>query len=67
MKQIDYEILLKNVYLMINLLEFDSMRSGGKCKMNAPTLESLFAMADRYEAKLAPAPVKKTPGPKAKS
>ena len=30
---VDYEKLLKNVNEMINLLEFDAMRSSGKAKL----------------------------------
>ena len=30
MKEIDYNLLLDNVKQMINLLEFDAMRSSGK-------------------------------------
>ena len=34
---------------MINLLEYDSMRSPGKTKMNAETLVSLYSLKDRYD------------------
>ena len=47
---IDYNELLQNVYEMIGLLEFDSMRSAGKCKLNATDLSSLYQLRDRYEA-----------------
>ena len=50
--EINYEALLKNVDQMINLLEFDSMRSAGKCKLNSIHLESLYVLKDRYEAKI---------------
>ena len=52
MKEIDYDVLLDNVKKMINLLEYDSMRSSGKAKMNAATLESLFVLETRYESKV---------------
>ena len=48
MKDIDYDMLVNNLDHMINLLEFDSMRSPGKAKLNAPTLESLYNMKERY-------------------
>ena len=47
-RKIDYVALLANVNEMILLLEFDSMRSAGKCKLNAATLESLYNLKDRY-------------------
>ena len=34
MNNIDYRTLLDNLKNMINLLEYDSMRSPGKAKMN---------------------------------
>ena len=52
---IDYNILLANVEEMITLLEFDSMRSAGKCKLNANTISELYNLKDRYETKLAAA------------
>ena len=54
-REIDYTELLSNVNEMIRLLEFDSMRSAGKCKLNGPTLADLYSLKDRYEAKLAAA------------
>ena len=54
-REIDYTELLRNVDEMIGLLEFDSMRSAGKCKLNGPTLSDLYQLKDRYEAKLAAA------------
>ncbi len=46
---------------MINTLEYDSMRSGGKAKLNADALANMLALRDRYAAKLktTTAPVKK--------
>ena len=45
---IDYAALLKNVEAMINLMEYDAMRSPGKAKVNSNTLNDLYALADRY-------------------
>ena len=63
MKVIDYAKLLKNVEEMISLLEYDAMRSAGKCKLNSQHLHSLYELKDRYvamEAKPEPkAPAKK--------
>ena len=39
---------------MIGLLEYDSMRSAGKCKLNSNNLVSLYDLKDRYEANLVP-------------
>ena len=49
-RDIDYDILLANVEQMIGLLEYDSMRSAGKCKLNGVDLHSLYGLKDRYEA-----------------
>ena len=72
MRDINYNEVLKNVNDMINLLEYDSMRSPGKAKVNSSTLVSLYSLKDRYTAVVAPtvkeevavveAPVKKTVG-----
>ena len=76
MRNVDYNQILLNVKDMISLLEYDSMRSAGKTKVNANTLVSLYSLKDRYEAVVAPtvkeeavveAPVKKTVGRPAKS
>ena len=76
MRNVDTEQLLKNVVEMINTLEYDSMRSAGKAKMNASVLVSLYTLKDRYEAMLKPvvapkvedeAPVKRGPGRPPKS
>lgn len=53
-REIDYSILLKNVNEMILLLEFDSMRSSGKAKLNSQHLHSLYFLKERYENKLKP-------------
>ena len=55
MYEIDYNKLIQNYDQMINTLEYDSMRSGGKAKLNAPTLQSLYVMKEKYEAKIVPA------------
>jgi hypothetical protein len=49
---IDIEALLKNYKEMINTLEYDSMRSAGKAKINAQTLMDMHALVERYEQKL---------------
>ena len=36
---------------MINLLEYDSMRSAGKCKINSGTLETLINLKKHYTPK----------------
>ncbi len=61
MNKIDYETVLRNLQKMINLLEFDSMRSAGKAKMNAGHLEAMWNLVDRYEVilKKQPTPVNK--------
>ena len=55
---IDYKILADNVDMMINLLEYDAMRSSGKMKMNSQHLHSLYYLKEMY-AKNNKAPVKK--------
>ena len=47
---------------MINLLEYDAMRSSGKAKLNSQHLHSLYELKDRYETKM-----KSKPSPKAKA
>ena len=56
---IDYEQLIKNYETMIDTLEYDSMRSGGKAKLNAEVLYYMHALKDRYTERLAK-PVTKT-------
>ena len=48
MYEINYEELIVNYDNMINTLEYDSMRSGGKAKINAKTLLDLHTMRDKY-------------------
>jgi len=47
-RSIDYETLLENVVGMIGLLEYDSMRSAGKAKINAQTLYYLYELLNKY-------------------
>ena len=51
-REIDYIELLKNIDEMINLLEYDSMRSAGKTKLNSQHLHSLYFLKELYESKL---------------
>jgi len=52
MRPIDYEKLLENVNEMINTLEYDSMRSAGKAKLNASTLTEMYALQKQYQSKI---------------
>lgn len=45
-RPIDYDLLLHNVEVMINTLEYDSMRSAGKTKANAGNLNDLYSLHD---------------------
>ena len=58
MHNIDYEVLKENIDKMINLLEFDAMRSSGKAKLNSQHLHSLYFLKELY-AKNHKKPVKK--------
>ena len=49
MHEVDHKELIKNIDTMINLLEFDGMRSPGKVKLNSQHLHSLYFLKDRYE------------------
>ena len=51
MHEINYEHLIGNIKQMINLLEFDAMRSSGKAKLNSQHLHSLYFLLDKYESK----------------
>jgi len=55
MYEINYKQLLSNYEQMINTLEYDSMRSGGKAKLNADTLNNLYTMKAMYEKNIKPA------------
>lgn len=48
MRPIDIDALLSNYNEMINTLEYDSMRSAGKAKLNADKLVNLYALHERY-------------------
>lgn len=48
MRAIDIEALLNNYDEMINTLEYDSMRSAGKAKVNAEKLIHLHTLKERY-------------------
>ena len=52
MSEIDYEQLVANYTEMINTLEYDSMRSPGKAKLNAAVLASMLELKAHYQAKL---------------
>jgi len=60
--RVDHEILIKNLQDMINSLEYDSMRSAGKAKMNAQVLLAMLQLKEHYESqvnKAAPKAAKK--------
>ena len=59
MNVIDYDKLLVNINTMINLLEFDGMRSPGKAKLNSQHLHSLYYLKELYENKIPKKPIKK--------
>ena len=44
MKKIDYNIILKNIDISLNAMEYDALRSAGKTKFNAATLNELYAL-----------------------
>ena len=54
MYQIDYDKVIKNFETVINTLEYDSMRSGGKAKLNVQTLHYLYEMRNRYVEMIKP-------------
>lgn len=56
MRDINYNDIKKHIDDMINTLEYDSMRSPGKAKVNAETLVNLHILKDRYNAKAVEAP-----------
>ena len=41
-RQIDREAVVKNIKDMIEVLEYDSMRSAGKAKLNSQHLHSMY-------------------------
>jgi len=48
MRKINYNQLVTNYDEMINTLEYDSMRSAGKARLNADTLVNMHALKERY-------------------
>ena len=57
MKEINYTQIIGNIDTMINALEYDSMRSAGKAKINASTLLELYELKAIYN-KMINKPVK---------
>ena len=53
-REIDYDKLLQNIEEMINTLEYDSSRSGGKTKLNCDKLFYLYSLQQRYHSLLKP-------------
>ena len=51
-REIDYEKFLYNTKEMINTLEYDAMRSGGKTKLNCDRLYYLYYMEEKYSKML---------------
>lgn len=47
-RTIDIDALIINYNEMINTLEYDSMRSAGKAKLNADKLINLHSLVERY-------------------
>lgn len=48
-REIDYDRLMLNLKEMISTLEYDSMRSPGKAKLNSQHLHSMYYLLDVYE------------------
>ena len=51
---IDYKKIIENYDAVINTLEYDSMRSGGKSKLNVQNLHYLYAIKEKYEQRIKP-------------
>ena len=51
MNDIDYDLIVENIDKMVNVLEFDAMRSPGKAKMNSQHLHSLYYLKEVYAKK----------------
>ena len=49
MREINKTELLYNIDNMINTLEYDSMRSAGKVKLNSNLLINLYTLKSMYE------------------
>ena len=47
-REIDYDKLLENINEMINTLEYDSSRSGGKTKLNCDKLYYLYQLQQNH-------------------
>ena len=65
-KHIDYKKILDNIEISINAMEYDCLRSAGKAKFNAGTLNELYKLQDRLKIKVMvptskPAPKLTTP------
>jgi hypothetical protein len=61
-REINRTDLLENIETMINTLEYDSMRSAGKTKLNCSLLVDLHTLRDLYRKELKnskPTPIKK--------
>ena len=52
MREINKTELLYNIDTMINTLEYDSMRSAGKTKVNCGLLVSLYSLKEIYEKEI---------------
>lgn len=59
MRAIDKSVIIENLDQMINALEYDSMRSAGKCKMNADALVNMYTLKGIYESELKTKPATK--------
>ena len=59
MNEINRDDIVKNLEMMINLLEFDSMRSPGKAKLNSQHLHSMYWLLQNVYKK-SPAKVTKS-------
>jgi len=60
-RTIDYEQLVKNYDTMIETLEYDSMRSGGKAKLNSDALYHMQMLRNIYAEKIIKAKPKTAP------
>lgn len=58
MQPIDKELVVERLKEMINLLEYDSMRSAGKAKLNSQHLHSMYWLLENVYHDVKP---KKTP------
>ena len=51
-RPVDYSKLIDNIEEMINTLEYDSSRSGGKTKLNCDKLYFLYFLLEKYKTKI---------------